>query len=72
MSEYRAYYAGSDGHFKGSRVLNCDSDTTAISSAKKLLDGNDIEIWEGLRKTFGCRTRPGKDRLGSAAFTGAP
>jgi hypothetical protein len=50
MSEYRAYYVGTDGQFKGSRELDCDNDSTAIASAKKLLDGHDIEIWNGLRK----------------------
>ena len=50
MSEYRVYYVGSDGHFTGSRALDCDNDSTAIASAKKLLDGKDVEIWCGLRK----------------------
>jgi hypothetical protein len=52
IHNYRAYYVGSDGHFKGSKVLDCDSDTTAIALAKKLRDGNDIEIWDGLRKVI--------------------
>ena len=50
MSEYRAFYVGSDGNLTGFRELDCDSDLKAIASAKKLLDGHDIEIWDGLRK----------------------
>jgi hypothetical protein len=50
VSEYRAYYVGADGHLAGSKALDCDTDLKAIESAKKLLDGKDIEIWDGLRK----------------------
>jgi hypothetical protein len=50
MSEYRVYFVGADGNFEGSRALDCDSDITAVASAKKLLDGKDVEIWCGLRK----------------------
>jgi hypothetical protein len=50
MTEYRAYYVGATGYFEGSRDLECDTDSEAIVSAKKLLDGKDIEIWCGIRK----------------------
>jgi hypothetical protein len=58
MSEYRAFYVGSDGHLTGFRELDCDDDSTAIASAKKLLDGNDIEIWDGLRKIVRLPHKP--------------
>jgi hypothetical protein len=58
MSEYRAYYVGTDGNFEGSRALDCDSDTTAIASARKLLDGKDVEIWCGLRKIIRLPHKP--------------
>jgi hypothetical protein len=50
MTEYRAYYVGTGGHFEGSREFECDSDADAIASAKKLLDGKDVEVWCGIRK----------------------
>jgi hypothetical protein len=50
MTDYRVYFVGADGHFAGSKALDCNSDKTAIASAKKLLDGKDVEIWCGLRK----------------------
>jgi hypothetical protein len=51
MSDYTVYFVGADGNFTGSpKALDCDSDATAITSARKLLDGHDIEIWSGLRK----------------------
>jgi len=31
-------------------VLVCKSDTEAVEQAKKLLNGLDIEVWEGARK----------------------
>lgn len=49
-SEYRAYFVGADGDFAGSRALNVNNDTAAIESAKKMLDGKDLEIWCGARK----------------------
>jgi hypothetical protein len=58
MSEYRAYYVGADGQFTGSRELDCENDSTAIASAKKLLDGHDIEIWNGLRKIIRLPHKP--------------
>ena len=59
MPEYRAYYVGADGQFTGtSEELDCDSDLTAITSAKRLLDGNDIEIWNGLRKIIRLPHKP--------------
>jgi hypothetical protein len=58
MSEYRAFYVGLDGALTGFRELDCDSDSTAIASAKKLLDGHDIEIWRGLRKIVRLPHKP--------------
>ncbi len=46
MLEYRAYFITHDDHFQNVRVLNCPDDATAITEAKKLLNGQDIEIWQ--------------------------
>lgn len=58
MSGYQAHYVGADGHFTGFRDLNVDSDAAAIESAKKMLDGKDIEIWCGVRKVIRIPHRP--------------
>ena len=50
VPNYRAYFVGADGHYAGSREIKVSSDAAAITSAKKMLDGKDIEIWSGLRK----------------------
>jgi hypothetical protein len=53
MSDYRAYYVETNGQLAaGSKELDCDTDITAIESARKMLDGKDIEIWDGLRKVI--------------------
>jgi hypothetical protein len=47
--EYRAYVVGLDGHFVGSKPIICRDDSEAISMARRLLDGHDIELWNGPR-----------------------
>jgi hypothetical protein len=52
MTDYRAYFVGIDGSFNSIRaefLHNHPDDATAIEAAKKLLDGHDIEIWDGDR-----------------------
>jgi hypothetical protein len=46
MSHYRAYVIGRDGHFINSIILNCENDDVAIESAKQLVDGHDMELWQ--------------------------
>ena len=47
MAEYRAYTVGVDGHFVGFESLTCADDAEAIEKAKRLVDGQDIELWSG-------------------------
>jgi hypothetical protein len=49
VAEYRVYTVGSDGHFSGFEPLICADDTEAIEKAKRLVNGQDIEIWSGDR-----------------------
>jgi hypothetical protein len=49
MAEYRAYTVGIDGHFVGYQPLVCADDAEAITEAKRLVDGHDIELWSGPR-----------------------
>ena len=45
MPEYKAYKIGIDGHFNGSDPLVCEDDNEAITAAKRLVDGHDVELW---------------------------
>lgn len=50
MPEYKFYSIKIDGHIaKPPIVTDCPDDLTAIKAARQVLDGNDIEIWEGAR-----------------------
>jgi hypothetical protein len=49
MGEYRAYTVGIDGHFIGFEPLICHDDAEAIEKAKRLVDGHDVELWNGDR-----------------------
>jgi hypothetical protein len=49
MAEYRAYIVGRDGHFVGVEPLICGNDVEAIEKTKRLVEGNDIELWCGER-----------------------
>jgi hypothetical protein len=50
MTEYRAYTIGGDGHFLRVVPLLCPDDETAKEYAKQLVDGYDVELWQGDRK----------------------
>ena len=46
MQYYRVYVIGRDGHFIRSIDLSCADDGAAIESAKQLIDGSDLELWQ--------------------------
>jgi hypothetical protein len=50
MPYYRAYIVGRDGHFQQAIDLDCTDDDAAIQSAKQLVDGHDVELWQMDRK----------------------
>ena len=50
MPEYKFYIISLDGHrIQPPTVAMCETDIDAIKAARQLLDGHDIEIWEGTR-----------------------
>lgn len=49
MLEYRAYVVGDDDHFVGCEPMICHDDEEAISKARGLVDGHDVELWNGDR-----------------------
>ena len=62
MSYYRVYIVGQDGHFIDAINLNCADDGAAIESAKQLVDGRDIELWqEGRMVTKLVSSNPAQD-----------
>jgi hypothetical protein len=46
MTDYRVYVIGDDGHFVRAILLDCPDDNAAIESAKRFVDGHDIELWQ--------------------------
>jgi hypothetical protein len=40
---------GADGHFTGFEPLICADDIEAIEKAKRLVSGQDVELWCGPR-----------------------
>jgi hypothetical protein len=37
---------GNDGHIANAILLDCVDDNAAIESAKQLVDGRDLELWQ--------------------------
>jgi hypothetical protein len=51
-TEYRAYILGPDGQIQSRVDLICESDEDARKKAKQLVDGHDVELWQGARKVM--------------------
>jgi hypothetical protein len=50
MPEYLAYVLTEDDHISAPpHFIACDTDQEAIQRSTKLIDGQDIELWEGPR-----------------------
>jgi hypothetical protein len=58
MPEYRAYIIGGDGHFIRVVELLCPDDDTAKEYAKQLVDGHDVELWQGDRHIAKFNSKP--------------
>jgi hypothetical protein len=50
MQHYRVYFIGQDGHFIRAMDVSCADDSAAIESAKQLIDGYDLELWQRDRR----------------------
>jgi hypothetical protein len=50
MPDYRAYIVGIEGRFVRAIELLCPDDDTAKEYARKLVDGHDVELWQGKRQ----------------------
>jgi hypothetical protein len=50
IPNYRIYSITQDNHIASRPVtIVCDDDTTAVQQSQKLLDRNDIQLWQGRR-----------------------
>jgi hypothetical protein len=57
MPNYRFYTAN---YMNAPDFVECASDQEAISRAKQLLNGSDIEVWQGTRIIIRLRTSDAK------------
>jgi hypothetical protein len=61
MPEYRIYTMSNDNKIAGPpRLVTCSDDQEAIGLAKQLLDGRDVELWQGARVVTRLRHADGK------------
>ena len=49
MQHYRAYFPGPDGHILSVVDLSCENDEEASEKACQLVEGQDVELWQGER-----------------------
>jgi len=51
MPYYRIYSITKDGHIRAvPEIVLCDDDRGAIDRAKAVLDGLELEVWQGRRR----------------------
>jgi hypothetical protein len=75
MHAYRAYMIRWDGHIIYRVDIECDDDEAAKERAKLLMDGHDVELWDGARKiaefkTAHCKTAHKAVKKAAAAASG--
>jgi hypothetical protein len=58
MPEYRAYIVGSDGRFVRAVELLCPDDDSAKEYAQNLVDGHDVELWQGTHQIAKFQREP--------------
>jgi hypothetical protein len=58
MAEYRAYIIGADGRFLRAIELVCPDDDSAKQYARQLVDGHDVELWQGDRQVAKYQHQP--------------
>jgi hypothetical protein len=60
MPDYRIIEINKSGRVVGlPHYLTCDNDDDAVQKAKPLMDGRDIEVWEGARVVAQIRCAEG-------------
>jgi hypothetical protein len=65
MPDCRAYILRPDGHIQYRVDLSCRDEAHARDRAKALVDGLDVELWEGDRMIESCKGSDAPNRLAS-------
>ena len=60
MPEYRAYILGSNGHVRRRIDFLCEEDESAKEYTKQLVNGHDVEVWQGGRRVAAFEHKPEK------------
>jgi hypothetical protein len=61
MPYYRVYTLTDDGHILGPpHVFDCPNDEDATQKAVQLINGRDVELWEGARFVTRIRSTAGQ------------
>jgi hypothetical protein len=48
LPDYRIYVLDSTGHLEGpAHEVECPNDMAAIETARRYVDGHDVEVWRG-------------------------
>ena len=50
MQDYRAYLLDEDGHIIRRVDMVCPDELAASEHARQLVDGHDVELWQGAKK----------------------
>ena len=58
MPKYRARILGHDDHIRRQVDLVCDHQADAMAQAQRLVEGHDVELWDGLRKVARFFAKP--------------
>jgi hypothetical protein len=60
MPDYRAYQLKNNRVAGPPNIVAADNDQDAIEQAKKLVDGHDVELWDGARFVIGLKSTDAK------------
>ena len=57
MADYRIYKIKDNHIAEPPALITADADPEVIEQAKELVDGHDVEVWEGTRFVIGLRSK---------------
>ena len=57
MPEYRAYLIKNNKVDIAATVIDCANDEAAVEQAKLMVDGHDMELWQGPRFVKGFKSK---------------
>ncbi len=59
MAEYRVYFFDAQKHInRPPAVIKCDDDQQAIREAERMVDGQDVELWQQARLVVRLPAKP--------------